>query len=1374
MEKNYVLSVLFVLISILAFSQVPQKMSIQGLLTDEEGNAYPDDTYALTFRLYTTPISGIIAWSETQNVDVNNSLFNTLIGEISPLNIAFNQTYYLGISVNGGPELEPRIELASSPYSLMTQTVAPGGILPGSLSENSVDIDNIIPNIISSINGVSNDGGNINLVAGSNIVITPNDITNSITISAADQGAGNPGILQVNPGNAIDVSDRDGPTSTISVLNNSINDDEIVNNSLTSLSLAAGSVGNSELQDNSITTNKVVPNIISSIDGVSNDGGNVNFVAGANMTIIPDNVNNTITFSSAGPGNGNPGILRINPGNAIGVSDVDGPTSTISVLANSIGSDELQADVEFGPAGFVGIRNPNNRLVTGLSYNIFGGGYLGLSNSGQVEVVRLSNDVFGSGTVEVFNRNGQLMADMFATDNEGVVSTYNNIGSQVSVLSSFRNSGFVGIADPNGNPLAVMEANPLLNGSFTIVNDQGNLVAQVTEDGFDNGFIGVSNSTELPIVSMYADPSGNGLFQLGNNATLLSLELGVNNNGGGLMHIYNTNQQIAARITEDNGSGFISISDQNNNELAVLHQNLLGDGSLEILNNGARVAQVTEDGFGNGFIGVGNSNEMPLVSMYGDDRGNGILQLENNLGQLISELTSDSRDGGRLNIYSSQSTGAARIGVTSTNHGYFSSYNQNEIDIAGIGPNTNGDGFVYINNNSGSELGVLTSNIDNGGYFSLSDGFGIELAIIDAIPGTGGHIGIANGAGVVVADLQPGFDGGILRTRSNSGNILTFSGPNISGRGYLGIMDEFEVPKAQLTTNPDGSGAIESFNIAGSLVSVMQTNFQEGGRISVLNSNTIEQALMTTVTDGGYIAINNASGTDIARMQSNTAGAGSVSIDNTSGTTVGRLTSSSQGNGWINVNNTSGTEMARMRALTGGGTFEAFNAFGTEVATVTFSSEDNGYIGVNSASGSLLARLTGGSNDGGYLGINNSNEQTAGFINTNSDGSGNLELNNANGSTSVLLTTFNNKGYIANLAANGQVLCSLGSTTDNDGYIRLNNQFGERRANITTNVNGGGFVGVSDSNGTNRSWLSTLNTNVGVVSTLGPNGTQNVLLSNSGAVGPNGGAMWIYDDAGTLRAASTANGFVAVYGPNGNRNAVMGGDPSSPNHGDIEVYDTGGNVQAEMFINGSGLGVINADIKNFNMDDPEDDSKEIWYASLEGPEAGAYTRGTAELINGEAWIELPDHFSKVANDQGITVHLTPLSANSEGLAVIEKNSERIHVKELRNGIGNYSFDFIVHAIRTGFEDYKVVRQKRAPIVGYEPPLNSVTIPSNELQANRSSTSIGNHSEKDIETTEKDQKPNSMTNSSAHGDKKPGSSQEIGAINRSNGKWNENE
>ena len=179
--------------------------------------------------------------------------------------------------------------------------------------------------------------------------------------------------------------------------------------------------------------------------------------------------------------------------------------------------------------------------------------------------------------------------------------------------------------------------------------------------------------------------------------------------------------------------------------------------------------------------------------------------------------------------------------------------------------------------------------------------------------------------------------------------------------------------------------------------------------------------------------------------------------------------------------------------------------------------------------------------------------------------------------------------------------------------------------------------------------------------------------------------------------ATLGMGSVSTYFAS-SLNTLLNVSAASSEYGGIAIYDANQNAQAGLAIDTNGDGLIFADVKNFRMDHPENTEEEIWYASLEGPEAGAYERGTAQLVNGEALVPFSDHYTLVISEDGMTVMLSPLSAESLGLAVIEKTTEGFKVKELYGGTGNYSFDWEVKGVRKGFEDYKVIREKKDMIV----------------------------------------------------------------------------
>jgi hypothetical protein len=218
----------------------------------------------------------------------------------------------------------------------------------------------------------------------------------------------------------------------------------------------------------------------------------------------------------------------------------------------------------------------------------------------------------------------------------------------------------------------------------------------------------------------------------------------------------------------------------------------------------------------------------------------------------------------------------------------------------------------------------------------------------------------------------------------------------------------------------------------------------------------------------------------------------------------------------------------------------------------------------------------------------------------------------------------------------------------------------------------------------------------GYVEAYGPNGKLNSLFTHTTG-DKNSGAVAVCDSSGSIRAhmsvSPSGSGFIGTMGPNGNWNTWLTWLTGYDNHGYVAVCDASGNEQAAMYVNEDGQGVVYADIKGFRVTNLSQPDTEIWYTCPEGPEPAVYTRGTSHLSNGRAVIMLPDHFVQVASLKGMTVHLTPLSEQSQGLAVVKKTLEEIEVREIRGAKGNYDFDYMVMTVRKGYEDYRVIRPK---------------------------------------------------------------------------------
>lgn len=134
------------LLAFLALSQwasAQATLSIQGIIQKSNGAAVDDGKYDLTFKLYTTASGGAAVHTETQNINVAGGIYSAELGSSgTPLTAAFDQTYYLGVAVDGGAELIPRARLTSSPYALAllgTTNLFPstGAIGAGTISPTS-------------------------------------------------------------------------------------------------------------------------------------------------------------------------------------------------------------------------------------------------------------------------------------------------------------------------------------------------------------------------------------------------------------------------------------------------------------------------------------------------------------------------------------------------------------------------------------------------------------------------------------------------------------------------------------------------------------------------------------------------------------------------------------------------------------------------------------------------------------------------------------------------------------------------------------------------------------------------------------------------------------------------------------------------------------------------------------------------------------------------------------------------------------------------------------------------------------------------------------------------------------------------------------
>jgi hypothetical protein len=207
--KNAFLTLLILVCSVnLLLADVPKTISYQGKLTDSNGNPVTDGNYKLTFKLTSSPSNSSVIWEEShENVAVTSGLFNVILGSLNPIDLSFNETYYLEVSINDGETLLPLTELTSVPYSLNVSDEA-------------------------AVKSLNRQTGNLTLRAGDNVSIATNSDT--ITISSSGNGGGgltlpfNGAVADdifafkvSNTGNGIGIlAEAGGPNASVTSINN--------------------------------------------------------------------------------------------------------------------------------------------------------------------------------------------------------------------------------------------------------------------------------------------------------------------------------------------------------------------------------------------------------------------------------------------------------------------------------------------------------------------------------------------------------------------------------------------------------------------------------------------------------------------------------------------------------------------------------------------------------------------------------------------------------------------------------------------------------------------------------------------------------------------------------------------------------------------------------------------------------------------------------------------------------------------------------------------------------------------------------------------------------------------------------------------------
>ncbi len=225
-------------------SQIPYKLSYQGILTDTLGYSLADGEWGITFRLYDSHAGGNQLWTESKQIQTNRGLFSTILGDVNSLEGAtrFDKPYWLSLQLSGQSEMLPRIQLTAVGYSLnsirsdtaKTVISIPDGIVTESkIANNTISSQKIVDGTISTAD-IANNSITTTKIASGQVVKSLNNLKDNIILSAeggasitssgdtikinAGSGGGGTGIQGVqNTNNTLNITNPNGPTATINL-----------------------------------------------------------------------------------------------------------------------------------------------------------------------------------------------------------------------------------------------------------------------------------------------------------------------------------------------------------------------------------------------------------------------------------------------------------------------------------------------------------------------------------------------------------------------------------------------------------------------------------------------------------------------------------------------------------------------------------------------------------------------------------------------------------------------------------------------------------------------------------------------------------------------------------------------------------------------------------------------------------------------------------------------------------------------------------------------------------------------------------------------------------------------------------------------------
>jgi hypothetical protein len=972
-----------------------------------------------------------------------------------------------GVNVTGGTFTQNAGSVAGG----LTNTAivnANGGAINGAINNNAPGQFNVNGGVSSNGLFTNANGAALNINAGGNLVLTPNGLTNSGSVTVSNFGQLTSAVTNNSTGQIV-VGARGVVNGNL--LNNTNTSATAIQNTGTWIGDAtnAGGITNTGTWTTVLsgftnnaggTLTQTAGTINAAAGGFKNTGGTVNASGGAINGAITNtnvfNVTNTVTSNSTFANNGPGGKLNVGVGGTTGTYTVDGlvtNSGTITVAANST----LTAAA--------GITNQTGGQITN-----FGTVNDALNNAGTV-------DNNGTYNANVATNTGTINNNTGATWNGNVLSNTATINNKIGANwnGSLTTSGGVVTNSGVWTGNATVQAGGTLNNNF-IWNGNVNNAGTFANNG----------------------PNGTVLLGLTNAAT--ATNSGTINNGVGNSGSFTNTGTVtggltnAAGTTNNNGSGIINGGATvtggtvNNNNTAQINGGANVSGGTLNNNNTATIAgTVTVSGTGTVNNNATVTGAVNNANIFNNNNGGTVSGLLSNTAGTSTNNTGGTLNGG-VNVSGgnfNNAGGTVNNGLTQT-----------------AGNSTNSGTLNGGANVSGGTL--TTTNRINGGLTTSNTGTGVFASgIINGPISIGGTVFRVTGA----------LTGNNSVTLNNSA-VLDFGNPSVAGRSFTGITTLTNNSNAAVGINigaGDTLGVNAAVNNAGASIADagtfnIATTLTNAGGITVLSGGILTAPGGTTNT-GTITVLAGGTVTDVLNNSGTVNNAGTYNAD-VNNLAPGTITNQTGGIWNGNMLSNTGTVTNQTGAQWNGNWTTAGSA--TNAGTVTGGVTNSGTLGNSGTIGSGLTNLAGTTTNSGT--INGGATITGGTLTTTGTVAGLLtNSGTVNASGTVNGAIVNNSAF----NVTGALSSSSTFTNNGGGTLTLNSNAGTYTvAGLVTNsgnivVNSGATLDASAGGLTNLA-TGTVTVKVG--------GTVKDDLNNAGVV----------DNSGTYVARVASNNGPSV------------------------------------------------------------------------------------------------------------------------------------------------------------------------------------------------------------------------------------------------------